>query len=140
MSKLKPLHVGISVPDADASVQWYKDIFGFEVLSDDFVPPLNARIVFLKGHTFEIELFEYKGADAAPLPEERKNPDSDLKTCGVKHVAWSVENMDEEFARLLSLKVDIVKEPFPMGKDKVCFIRDNSGILIELIEKPKELI
>lgn len=134
---MKPLHEGVSVPDMDASVAWYKTVFGFSVIKDDFVPPLNSRIVFLRLGDFELELFEYKGEDRQALPFSRLEPNEDIKVCGNKHVAWAVENMDEEFARLSSLNVDIAAGPFPMAGDKVCFIRDNSGNLIELIEVGK---
>lgn len=133
---ITPLHEGISVPDADAAVAWYGRVFGFEKVSDEIVEPLGTRIVFLRLGDFELEIFQYHGEDKKPLPPERRIVNEDFKTCGVKHVAWRVANMDEEYARLCSLGVDIAIAPFPMNADKVCFIRDNSGILIELIEKP----
>ena len=134
---MRPLHFGLSVPDADASASWYGRVFGFETISDEIAPPLNARIVFLRGNGFELELFQYLGADKKPLPPERREPNEDIKTCGAKHLAWAVSDMDAEYARLRALNADVALPPFSMGADKVCFLRDNSGILIELIEKPK---
>lgn len=131
---LKPLHHGISVPDADASIRWYGDLFGFRVKSDEFVPPLNARIVFLENDCFQLELFQYMGGDGKPVPPERFNPDEDLKTGGTKHVAYAVEDLAGLYATLCEKQVTVVKPPFPMNGDMVCFIRDNADILLELIE------
>lgn len=132
--KLTPLHQGISVPNVEASVAWYKEVFGFEVVKDDIVPPLNSRIVFVEKDGFQLELFQYLGEDGKPLPPERREPNEDLKTCGTKHVAYAVEDMGALMARLEEVKADVVMGPFPMAGDLVCFIRDNSGILLELIQ------
>ena len=135
MNKLTPLHQGITVPDADAAIAWYQDVFGFEVVSDEFAPPLNCRIVFVEKDGFQLELFQYLGEDGKPLPPERRIPNEDVKTCGTKHVAYGVESMAETEAHLREKQVDIVMPPFPMNRDLVCFIRDNSGTLIELIQQ-----
>ena len=131
---MRPLHQGISVPDMEASVTWYEIVFGARKLSDEFVPPLNARIVFLELDGFQLELFQYMGGDGKPLPPERLHPNEDLKTCGTKHVAWAVEDLGGLSRRLEELQVDIVLPIFPMNGDLVSFIRDNSGVLIELIQ------
>lgn len=131
---LKPLHQGISVPDMDASVEWYQTMFGCRVQSDMVVPPLNARIVFLDLDGFQLELFQYLGADGHPLPEGRRTPDEDLKTCGTKHVAYEVDSMDAMMAHLNAHGVKVLKPTFEMNGDWVCFIADNAGTIIELIE------
>lgn len=131
---IKPLHQGISVPDMEASIAWYQKIFGFEKISDAFVEFLNARIVFLQLGEFQLELFEYRGEDKKPLPEERLHPNEDLKTCGTKHVAYSVEDLPAMVEMLKSEKVEFARDMFEMGNDYVCFIKDNSGVLIELIQ------
>lgn len=135
MAILVPLHQGISVPDVEASAAWYQEVFGFEKVSDEVAAPLNCRIVFLRLGEFELELFQYLGEDGKPLPEERKFPNEDLKTCGTKHVAYGVEDLPALVAMLQEKQVDIVMPPFPMHEDLVCFIRDNSGVLLELIQR-----
>lgn len=131
---LKPLHQGISVPDMAASIEWYETVFGSRVISDAVVPRLCARIVFLELDGFQLELFQYLGEDGRPLPEERRDPDEDLKTCGTKHVAYAVEDMAAMAAHLEACQVTVIKSPFDMNGDWVCFIADNAGTLIELIE------
>lgn len=127
------LHVGISVYNMDQSIAWYEKNLGFSLVKDDgFVPPLKARVVFMERDGFQIELFEYESPKK--MPEDRLMPNSDLQTVGTKHVAFSVDNMDEFKAGLLENGVDIAHE-VRMGTDAVMFIRDCNGVLLEFIQK-----
>lgn len=127
----RALHAGISVGDMDAALEWYETNLNFKLVQDDYIAPLGARICFIQYKDFQIELFRYD--DPHPLPEERKFPNSDLKTIGTKHIAFEVDNMEEMKAQLLKNNVDIAHEVVMEG-NQVMFIRDNSGVLIELIQ------
>jgi methylmalonyl-CoA/ethylmalonyl-CoA epimerase len=79
------------------------------------------------------ELFEVE--DAAPLPDERRQPNTDLKTHGNKHVAFRIDDLDGLLDELRAHDADIafvVNEEFGRG----CFIRDCAGNLIEFVEEP----
>ena len=128
----KPLHVGISVNNMDESIEWYQKNLNFEVLNDNYIPPLKARIVFIKNGDFEIELFQYD--DPKPIPQERLTPNSDLQTVGTKHVAFLTVDMKALKEKFLTNGVDIAHEVVMEG-NPVMFIRDNSGVLIEFIQK-----
>lgn len=130
----KVLHTGVSVGDMDGSVAWYRRNLGFYVVSDEYVPPLGARVVFLRRDDldYEIELFRYD--DPKALPEDRLHPDSDIRTIGTKHVAFQVDDMEALRRDFLSNGVDIAHE-VRMGNDAVMFIRDCNGVLIEFIQK-----
>ena len=130
--ELKPLHVGISVKDLEESLKWYKEVLSFELVSKTEVPFLGAIIAFIRNGDFEIELFEYKEPRA--LPEERRHPDEDLKTIGTKHVAFQVSNYAQMIDSFRKKQVDIVLDTVMQG-NPACYIRDNSGVLIEFIEK-----
>jgi catechol 2,3-dioxygenase-like lactoylglutathione lyase family enzyme len=127
----KALHAGISVYDMEKAIQWYKDNLEFEVIKDDYVKPLKARLVFIRNKAFEIELFQYD--EPKEIPEERKTPNSDLQTVGTKHIAFEVANMETLKEKFLKNNVDIAHE-VTMEGNTVMFIRDNSGVLIELIQ------
>ncbi|MBR1781845.1 MAG: VOC family protein [Oscillospiraceae bacterium] len=133
MAKIvKPLHVGISVAHMEEALAWYSRNLGFHLVKDDgYVAPLEARICFVERDGFQIELFEYKRPK--PLPEERRMPNSDLQTIGTKHVAFQVDDMAEMKRRLLENGTEIAHET-RMGTEHVLFIRDCSGVLIELIQ------
>ena len=79
------------------------------------------------------ELFEVEGA--APLPEARRHPPSDLKTHGNKHVAFRVDDLEAFLVEMEEKGADIafvVREAFGKG----CFLRDCAGNLIEFVEEP----
>jgi methylmalonyl-CoA/ethylmalonyl-CoA epimerase len=130
---LKPLHVGISVPDIDASIAWYEQMLGFRLVSDTYFDQLPARIAFLELGGFSIELFEVPGA--AQMPADRRVPNLDIRTHGTKHVAYAVEDLTGLMGSLKYKGVDVAMDVFPMEGDLVAFIRDNAGNLIELIQQ-----
>jgi methylmalonyl-CoA/ethylmalonyl-CoA epimerase len=135
MEKLNliPAHVGLSVNNAEQSIEWYRNVLGFELVKDDgFVPPLQARVCFLERDGFQLELFEY--VQPKPLPADRLTPNSDLQTIGTKHVAFYVDDMSVVKAHLAEYQVDIAHE-VNMGGEAVLFLRDCNGILIELIQR-----
>ena len=126
---IRALHTGISVLNMEESVAWYEKNLGFHVLKDDgFVPPLEAKIVFLERDGYQIELFEYK--QPVPLPQERRMPNSDLQTVGTKHLAFQTDDMAALKRRFQTNGVDIALECC-MDGESVMFVRDPSGVLIE---------
>jgi methylmalonyl-CoA/ethylmalonyl-CoA epimerase len=88
----------------------------------------------LRNGPLHMELFEVQGAKS--LPVERREPDSDLKTHGNKHVSFAVGNVHEFAAELRRRGADVVwvKE---MKHGSNIFIRDNAGNLIEFVQGPK---
>ncbi|SCJ37583.1 putative lyase [uncultured Eubacterium sp.] len=127
----RALHTGISVLNMDEALVWYKENLDFDLVDDDYVEPLHARICFIKNGNYQIELFQYD--HPKPLPAERRMPNDDLQTVGTKHVAFEVDNMAEMKDRLQKNHVEIAHEVMMEGNN-VMFIRDNSGVLIELIQ------
>ena len=127
----KALHVGVSVGNMEESLAWYKKNLDFELVKDDYVPPLGARICFIRNGDFEIELFRYDSPK--PIPEDRLVPNTDLQTIGTKHVAFEVPDMKALKEKFLANGVDIAHEVMMEGNN-VMFVRDNSGVLIEFIQ------
>lgn len=132
MSNIRPLHVGISVYNMDEAIEWYEKNLDFIKTSEDYYDFLQARVVFVRNGDFEIELFEYK--EPKELPEERKFPNTDLQTVGTKHIAFCTDDISGLIGKFRANGVDIVMERVMEG-NSMCFIRDNSGVLIEFIEK-----
>ena len=128
--QLIPHHVGISVPDIEAAIAWYGNMLGFVVDQRVHIPQIPAHVVFLKRDSFRIELFEVEGA--APLPEDRRYPNRDLKTHGTKHLAFAVSDVAATLAELRSKGADIAFEVNINGKP-AAFIRDIAGNLIEFV-------
>jgi methylmalonyl-CoA/ethylmalonyl-CoA epimerase len=130
--ELLPDHIGISVPDLDAAIDWYGRMFGFVLELRQHLPVIPARIAFLRRGAFRIELFEVEGA--AALPPERREPNLDLRTHGNKHMCYRVADLAALLASLRARGCDIVFENIITGTP-MAFIRDNAGNLIELIQR-----
>ena len=126
-------HVALSVPNIAESIAWYEKMLGFKGTVRGQPNP-NARqiVADLRRGNITIELFQL--ADAAPLPESRRNPSEDFRTHGVKHFGFEVKNLP---AVLAELKAKGVKMAFDMRDaptERFAFISDNAGNAIELIE------
>lgn len=130
--ELVPDHIGISVPDIDAAIDWYGSMFGFELEMRQHLPIIPADIAFLRRGDFRIELFQVAGA--AALPPERREPNQDLRTHGNKHVCYRLADVPATVATLRDRGADIVFEKTINGTP-MAFIRDNAGNLIELIQR-----
>jgi methylmalonyl-CoA/ethylmalonyl-CoA epimerase len=128
---LRPHHFGISVPDLDAAIDWYSRMLGFQLESQLTIDKIPARIAFVRRDSYRIELFEVAGA--APLPDERRVPNLDLRTHGNKHMCFEVPDVPKAVAALREAGADIAFEVTVDG-NPTAFIRDVCGNLIELLE------
>jgi methylmalonyl-CoA/ethylmalonyl-CoA epimerase len=127
-------HAGVSVPDLEEAIAWWRKVLGFEVAKRFPIPAIPAEVAMLQNGPLHVELVHVPGAN--PLPEERRTPDRDLHTHGNKHVAFGVRNVREFAAELTRRGADIVwVREMPHGSN--IFIRDNAGNLIEFVEEPK---
>ena len=124
-------HGGVSVPDLEQAIDWYRETLGFELEKQFSIPAANARVAMVRRGDLRFELFEVE--DAAPLPEDRRHPDRDLKTHGTKHVAFKVNDVEAFLQEMTDKGADIalvVREKFGTG----FFIRDCAGNLIEFVD------
>lgn len=125
-------HGGVSVPSLDAAIEWYGRVLGFEVEKRFFIAAARSHTAMIRKGPLRFELFEVEGA--APLPEERRHPPSDLKTHGTKHLAFRVDDLEAFLTEMAAKGADVafvVREAFGKG----CFIRDCAGNLIEFVEE-----
>jgi methylmalonyl-CoA/ethylmalonyl-CoA epimerase len=127
-------HVGVSVPNVDASIAWYRDILGFALERRYRVESIPAVVAVMRNGPMHVELFELD--DAKRLPEERREPNLDLRTHGTKHVAFAVADVRAFADELKKRGADIVwVKDFKFGSN--AFIRDNAGNLIEFVQKDR---
>jgi methylmalonyl-CoA/ethylmalonyl-CoA epimerase len=131
---IKPVHCVMSVADMQESIDWYEKMLGLELLFRENVDALECEVAFLNMGDFGIKLFRhYK---TIPLPAGRKDPNSDLQTQGIKHVCYEVEDIDGVLEDLRGKGADIAFGPIKMMDGTlISFIRDNTGNLIEIIQK-----
>jgi methylmalonyl-CoA/ethylmalonyl-CoA epimerase len=127
-------HGGVSVPDLDAAIAWWRDMLGFEVEHRFKIAAIPADVAMLRNGALRIELFEVPQAQA--LPAERREPDHDLRTHGNKHLSFAIDDVGEFAAELRRRGVDIVWVK-QMAHGSNIFIRDNAGNLIEFVQSSR---
>jgi catechol 2,3-dioxygenase-like lactoylglutathione lyase family enzyme len=124
-------HLGISVPDLEASIQWYGEKLGFKLEKRFRIEAIPASCAFIRNGSLRIELF--MPDHPKPLPAERRAPDTDNLTHGNKHCAFIVPDVPALYAEFVKRGIDIVWiKKMPDGG--AVFIRDNSGIILEFVQ------
>lgn len=125
-------HVGVVVESIEASAAWYMDKLGFERLGTFNFPGVQAA--FIGRGELKIELFQ--NDQAAPMAEERRRGETNLRIGGINHFAIGVGDLDTALATLQDKGVTIVSPPrdVPNGGGRYAFIHDNEQMLIELFQ------
>jgi catechol 2,3-dioxygenase-like lactoylglutathione lyase family enzyme len=134
-------HVGIVVKNLKKQLYFYKNILGFEVYYDKiekgkFVNEIlnlsNSEIHILKlginGKPI-IELLKF-------LNEKTKTTSKRVNSCGITHVAITVNNLDNVYVNLLKNKIKTFSKPkiSENNKHKVLFCLDYEKNILELVE------
>jgi methylmalonyl-CoA/ethylmalonyl-CoA epimerase len=135
---LRPDHAGLSVGDLEASIAWYRDMLGFELVRVVAIPEAEeaGQVALIRHGDFILELFCLSGA--APLPADRRHPATDIRTLGVKHVAYAVPDLVALMNELKGKGVDLVWDIAVHDGDRCAFVRDNTGNLVEFVERPEQ--
>jgi catechol 2,3-dioxygenase-like lactoylglutathione lyase family enzyme len=127
-------HVAVTVSDLERSIEFYGRNFGFACRR---VLPLGpkGRVALLHGGGLTIEMFAPAGA--LPLPEDRRTPDADLRTIGVKHFALRVADAMAASEFLKRNGVEFISG-VTVGVRGVrrFFVKDPDGTAIEITEGP----
>ena len=120
-------HFGISVQNLDRAIQWYKDVFGFEVLKTFEKPEMEIKGAAIKCGTCELELLEPYNPKIPEPTEGQVIPG--LRNVGANHFAVTVEDVVACFKDLSDKKVELVGE---LQNNRFFFARDLDGTLIEI--------
>jgi catechol 2,3-dioxygenase-like lactoylglutathione lyase family enzyme len=133
LAGLRPDHAGICVADLKGSIAWYGEMLGFTVDRVVDIPEDTGRLALIRKGDFLLELFCLP--ESAPLPEERRHPSTDLRTQGMKHVAYAVSDLRALMAHLKAKDVDVVWDIVEHDGTRCAFVRDNSGNIVEFLER-----
>ena len=127
-------HIGISVANLDESIDWYKEMLGFEEVMrmDQGETIEDMKIGHIRRGNCYIELFQVAGAK--PLPEYRRDPNADLAVHGLAHFGLQVDSVKAALEELKAKGVEIAMGPIDTPGVVFVFIRDNTGNAFELIE------
>jgi len=122
-------HVAIIASDYERSKTFYSQILGLTVVREVFRAERNSWKCDLAASNAEIELFSF------PNPPPRL---SYPEACGLRHIAFEVENIEDELSRLNSLGVDVESiRTDPCTERRYTFFKDPDGLPIELYEKSR---
>ncbi|EHI74068.1 glyoxylase [Streptococcus criceti] len=126
-------HVAIIVSDYEKSRDFYVNQLGFEVIRENHRPERHDYKLDLRCGNAELEIFGNKPSDPAyQAPPKRL---SFPEACGLRHLAFRVENIEAVVTELTSLGI----ESLPIRTDdftgeKMTFFFDPDGLPLELHE------
>lgn len=120
-------HIAIIVSDIEKAREFYIKKLGFEVVRENYRAEREDWKLDLRvdEHT-ELEIFAEKNP-----PQRVNRPEA----CGLRHLAFRVESVDETVKELKSLGIEceaIRRDTYT--KDKMTFFHDPDGLPIEIHE------
>jgi methylmalonyl-CoA epimerase len=124
-------HLGIAVDDLDTAILVYSDLFGATLEHRELVEDQGVEAASLRVGESRIELLQPTGPDT-PVGRflAKRGP-------GMHHMAFEVEDLDAELARLRSHDVLLIDEKPRRGMFglQVAFIHPEAtaGVLAELV-------
>jgi methylmalonyl-CoA/ethylmalonyl-CoA epimerase len=128
-------HIGIAVKDLEVSNLLFEKLFGAPAYQFEEVESEGVTTSFFKNGPNKIELL------AATNPESPIAKFLEKKGEGIHHIAFDVENIEEEMARLKKEGFVVLNEVPKKGADNkwVAFLHPKStnGVLIELCQEIK---
>lgn len=132
---LKIEHLGIAVKDLQAAEALYFRLLGVQSYKQEVVESEHVITSFFQTGESKIELLQ------ATDPSSAIAKFIDKRGEGLHHVAFDVEDIHAEMARLKAAGFTLLNDPPKVGADNklICFVhpRDTQGVLIELCqEKP----
>lgn len=120
-------HIAIICSDYDQSKHFYTTVLGLAIVAETYREPRNSYKLDLRvDDRTQIELFSF------PNPPQRPtNPEA----CGLRHLAFTVGNLDETVADLVAHGVAV--EPIRLDEltgKRFTFFKDPDGLPLELYE------
>ena len=127
MNLSKIHHIAIIVSDYERAKEFYVDKLGFEVIRDNYRPQKEDWKLDLRvNDSTELEIFAPKNPPKRPsFPE----------ACGLRHLAFHVDNIEEVVAELNNIGIEC--EPIRTDEftnRKMTFFFDPDGLPLELHE------
>lgn len=129
-------HIGIAVKDLEASNTLFASLFGEKHYKIEEVESEGVKTSFFKTGPNKIELLQATNENS-PIAKfiEKKGE-------GIHHIAFAVENIEEEVKRLIQEGFKIINETPKKGADNkwVVFLhpKTTNGVLIELCQDIKQ--
>ena len=126
-------HIALAVGDLDASIAFYRDVWGLEVSHRERVEDQGVEEAMLPLGESHLQLLAPTGPDTTVGRFVERRGES------IHHIAYEVDDLEAALAELKSKGVKLIDErPRRGGRGHmVAFVHPggNHGILVELIQK-----
>ena len=126
-------HLGIAVKDLDESVKIYTALLGKEAYKYEEVKSESVKTAFFQVGESKIELLQATDPSSAIAKYLEKNKN------GFHHVAFEVEDIEEEISRLVSEGFQMIHNEPKDGADnkRIAFLHPKSsdGLLVEICQE-----
>jgi len=133
MNKIE--HIGIAVKNLQDASSIYESLLGISSYKTEMVESEGVNTLFFQVGTNKIELLE------ATHPESPIARFIEKKGEGIHHIAFDVDDIVQEMARLKEQGFVLLNEQPKLGADQklVCFVhpKGTTGVLIELCQEIK---
>ncbi|VVB93448.1 Methylmalonyl-CoA epimerase [uncultured archaeon] len=132
-------HVGILVNDMQKSVEFYTGVLGFSVSRKIEMEEAGLSAVFLEKDGSKIELMKYRGKNVL-----KRSKGIEIEVGGNSilindHITFSVDDIETTVTQINEKGFVFNLEPIQLeGGMKLASFKDPNGVLIELVEHPKQ--
>ena len=119
-------HIAIIVSNYEKSKDFYVNKLGFQILRENYREDRGDYKLDLKLGECELEIFSGKNNPKRPSYPE---------ACGLRHLAFKVDDIEKEVEALKSLGVEV--EPIRLDEitnKRMTFFQDPDGLPLELHE------
>jgi methylmalonyl-CoA/ethylmalonyl-CoA epimerase len=128
-------HLGIAVKDLTASEKVFTELLGTSAYKSEAVESEGVLTLFFQVGESKIELLQATNPDSAIAKYLEKNKE------GIHHIAFDVDDVEVELARLEGLGYQLIHRTPKDGADNkiIAFLHPKStnGVLVELCQDRK---
>lgn len=126
-------HIGIAVEDLDESAKIFSDLLGKPSYKTEIVESEGVETMFFEVGESKIELLRATDPNSAIAKYLEKNKG------GIHHIAFDVEDIENEIDRLKSLGFELIHQSAKDGADNklIAFLHPKSTarVLVELCQE-----
>ena len=144
MGLLRVFHTSFTVSDVKAAADWYRNMLGFEIVSEmrrpkhyievlTGIPGAELHVINVRGAGHTIELIQYTGAPGVKL-------DTATNNVGSANIGFEVDDLHGMYAALKAKGAKFMAPPIEiLGKPGgyVVYLKDLDGNNLEFVQPPK---
>lgn len=131
-------HIGIITNNLQKSVEFYTDVLGFSISTKIEMDDIGFSAIFVEKNGSKIELMGYRDE----IPKRSEGIKINLGGSSIPindHITFSVDDIGATVTDFKEKGVIFYLEPVQLeGGMKLASFKDPNGVLIELVEHPKQ--